>query len=222
MRSFACPKACVLKVWNSNVTDKRIYRSIGKKNGNLAGVFKYSFMNQKALPEVWLRGPIPGIPAYLQPVAHALLQSREEVTALMREFPTKDLWRRPAGVASPGFHLQHLAGVLDRLFTYAAGQALSRDQLAYLAAEGEPGPQGASVRELTDLWSRQVDKALEQLRLTPEEHLTAVRGVGRAQLPSTVLGLLVHAAEHTQRHTGQLLVTVRVLLSLNDPALPVN
>lgn len=191
-------------------------------------------MNTKALPEVWLRGPVPGIPALLQPVAHALLQAREEVTALMNGFPAAHLWDRPAGVASPGFHLQHLAGVLDRLFTYAAGKSLSNEQLTELAAEGRPGPEESmakrlagpeeskvkellgpekfTVGELTDRFIRQVDKAIEQLKNTPEQELTAVRGVGRAQLPSTVLGLLVHAAEHTQRHVGQLLVTVRVVM----------
>jgi len=69
------------------------------------------------LPEVWLRGPIVNIPALLQPVAHALLQSGEEAEEIMREFPENKLWLRPAGVASVGFHLKHLTGVLDRLFT---------------------------------------------------------------------------------------------------------
>lgn len=181
-------------------------------------------MSTKALPEVWLRGPIPGIPALLQPVAHALLQAREEVNALMEGFPEARLWDRPAGVAAPGFHLQHLAGVLDRLFTYAAGKALSGEQLAELAAEGRPGPVGTAsegmtglwkltVGDLTDRWNRQVDKAIAQLKATPEQGLTDARGVGRALLPSTVLGLLIHAAEHTQRHVGQLLVTVRVVMA---------
>ena len=164
------------------------------------------------MPEVWLRGPLPGIPALLQPVAHALLQAREEVTALMQDFPSAHLWDRPAGVASPGFHLQHLTGVLDRLFTYAAGLPLSGEQLAALAAEGQPGPAGTSVKELVDQFNQQIDKVLGQIEQIPESILTEARGVGRAQLPSTVLGLLVHAAEHTQRHNGQLLVTVRVIL----------
>jgi hypothetical protein len=167
--------------------------------------------------EVWLRGPVPGIPPLLQPVAHALLQAREEVTALMDGFPEDRLWDRPGGVASPGFHLQHLTGVLDRLFTYAAGKALSTEQLAELAAEGNPEAEGAItpdktvVKSLVDRFNRQVDKAIDQLKGISEQTLTAARGVGRAQLPSTVLGLMVHAAEHTQRHTGQLLVTVKVL-----------
>ena len=169
-------------------------------------------MNRQDPREVWLRGPVPGIPPLLQPVAHALLQAREEITALMEGFPDTHLWDRPAGVASPGFHLQHLSGVLDRLFTYARGQALDGDQLAALAAEGRPAERARSATELVQRFARQVDLALAQLRDTPEQSLTDPRGVGRAQIPSTVLGLLVHAAEHTQRHNGQLSVTVRVIL----------
>jgi len=165
-------------------------------------------MEKINLPEVWLRGPIDGIPPLLQPVAHALVQAREEVIALMDGFPEEHLWYRPAGVASPGFHLQHLAGVLDRLFTYARGEALTPDQLRTLSLEEEPG---SHLMELTDRFSREVDRALEQLRATSEQDLEQPRGVGRSQIPSTVLGLLVHAAEHTQRHVGQLLVTARVV-----------
>ena len=69
------------------------------------------------LPEVWLRGPVPGVPPPLQPVAHALLQAREEIEAMMQGFPEHKLWERPAGVASVGFHLQHFSGVLSRLFS---------------------------------------------------------------------------------------------------------
>lgn len=158
--------------------------------------------------EVWLRGPLPAVPALLQPVAHALLQAREEVTALLTDFPEALLWERPAGVASVGFHLQHLAGVLDRLFTYARAEALHAHQLQALAAEGQPT---ASAAVLVQRFCRQVDHALAQLQSTAPATLTEPRGVGRAQLPSTVLGLLVHAAEHTQRHVGQLLVTARIL-----------
>src|SRR5262249_35144269 len=93
------------------------------------------------LPEVWLRGPVSDIPALLQPVAHALLQAREEVNRVMEGFPEDRVWDRPAGVASVAFHLQHLAGVVDRLFTYARGESLSAAQIVDLEAEGkhEPG-----------------------------------------------------------------------------------
>ncbi|MBN8850506.1 MAG: metal-dependent hydrolase [Sphingobacteriales bacterium 50-39] len=166
-------------------------------------------MKAPILPEVWLRGPLPAIPSLLQPVAHALLQAREEVMGLMEEFPEELLWERPAGVASPGFHLQHLSGVLDRLFTYARGESLDQGQLEALVAEVKPGP---GLAELLKRFDHQVDLALRQLETTSEEELTQVRGVGRARIPSTVLGLLFHGAEHTQRHNGQLLVTVKVLL----------
>ena len=158
--------------------------------------------------EVWLRGPLPDVPPPLQGVAHALLQALEEVAALTAGFPEALLWERPAAVASVGFHLQHLTGVLDRLFTYARGEALDGTQLAYLAREGGGG---GSVQELVAAFERQVDAALAELRQVDVGTLLEARSVGRAQLPSTVLGLYVHAAEHTTRHVGQLLVTVRVL-----------
>lgn len=168
-------------------------------------------MSTSPAPEVWLRGPLTGIPALLQPVAHALLQSREEVSSFMSGFPEDRLWQRPAGVASAGYHLQHMPGVLNRLFTYASGHALSEQQLQALAAEGQPSGTENSMQSLLIQFSEQVDRALNQLSNTDEQTLLEPRSVGRAKLPSNVLGLLFHAAEHVQRHTGQLLVTVRVL-----------
>jgi uncharacterized damage-inducible protein DinB len=160
--------------------------------------------------EVWLRGPLPDVPPLLQPIAHALLQAREELHAAMQDFPPALLNERPSGVASVGFHLQHLAGVLDRTFTYARAEALSEQQLAALAAENPPLIiEDDTVLKLTQRFNVQVDNALAQLCVTDEATLPEVRGVGRAQLPSTVIGLLVHAADHTTRHLGQLLVTAK-------------
>jgi uncharacterized damage-inducible protein DinB len=165
------------------------------------------------MPEVWMRGPLLDVPPLLQPVAHALLQAREELTELMTGFPDELIWVRPRGrggeVASIGFHLQHLTGVLDRTFTYARAEALSPAQLDALSAEGRPAE--ITVLALVEQFSRQVDRAMQQLKTTDDTTLTDWRGVGRQQLPSTVLGLLVHAAEHTMRHVGQLSVTVRLL-----------
>jgi hypothetical protein len=165
----------------------------------------------ESLPEVWLRGPIDGITPVLQPVAHALLQAGEEVEGLMANFPEEKLWSRPAGVASPGFHLQHLSGVLSRLFTYARGEALTQAQRDALKGEDAAFRPDVTVSSLVASFRRQVDVTIEALRATDERILTQPREVGRGKLPSTVLGLMVHAAEHTQRHVGQLLVTVRVL-----------
>jgi uncharacterized damage-inducible protein DinB len=162
------------------------------------------------MPEIWLQGPIDWVPALLQPVAHALLQAREELGTALRDFPADRLWDRQAGVASVGFHLQHVRGVVDRLFTYARGEALSHDQLKALAAEGHPPEPPPSVNDLLSAFDAQLERALEQLRATQPMTLAEPRLVGRKQLPSTVLGLLFHAAEHTQRHVGQLLVTARL------------
>jgi uncharacterized damage-inducible protein DinB len=168
-------------------------------------------MATQSLPEYWLRGSVPGISPFLQPVAHALLQARDEVTNAMQHLPDHLLWEKPANVASPGFHLQHLTGVLDRLFTYAQGKSLTDEQLKFLKAEGTPAEGNEVKNRLLTAFQHGVDKALEALKNFSEESLTEKRAVGRMGLPSTVLGLLFHAAEHTMRHTGQLLVTVKFL-----------
>jgi uncharacterized damage-inducible protein DinB len=163
------------------------------------------------LPEVWLRGPVAEIPPLLQPVAHALLQAVEDVRKAVEPLAPEHLWAKPGGAASVGFHVRHAAGSLDRLFTYARGEGLSPEQREYLAAEAEPG---ASPTELAHAFERQVERALEQLRATPESTLRDARGVGRQQLPSNVLGLLFHAAEHTQRHVGQIVTTAKIVQAL--------
>jgi len=161
--------------------------------------------------EVWQRGPLPDIDPLLQPVAHALLQAREEINEYMHEFPLALLWERPAGMASTGFHLQHLSGVLDRVFTYARAEGLSEFQFSQLAEEGSDSAEGYTVANLVDRFNHQVDLALAQLKNTDLSTLPDFRGIGRAKLPSTVIGLLFHAAEHTMRHVGQLMVTVAVV-----------
>lgn len=168
--------------------------------------------NQK-IQEVWLRGKIDHVPELLQPIAHSLLQAREELNELMKDFPDELLWIKPAGAASAGFHLQHLTGVLDRLFTYADGRMLTEQQLIFMKEEGRTQQTNTTVAMLVKHFDLQVDKALKQLQILNENTLTEYRGVGRAQLPSTVIGLIFHAAEHTMRHLGQLIVTVKVVNS---------
>lgn len=161
--------------------------------------------------EVWMRGPVPDVPGLLQPVAHSLLQCREEVEALLPGLAAEQLWSGPSGAASIGFHVRHAAGSLDRLFTYARGELLSAEQRASLASEGQPDSAPDVSARLVATFSEAIDRALAQLRRTDEKTLLDFRGVGRAQLPSTVMGLLFHAAEHTQRHVGQATTTAKVL-----------
>ena len=166
-------------------------------------------------PEVWLRGPLPDIPDLLQPAAHALLQAKEDVQKYTLGFPEELLWEKPAGRASVGFHLQHLTGVLDRMLTYAEGKALTETQFDYLGNEGNPET-NSGIRALVAAFEQKVEEALETFKKTPEVTLTEKRTVGRKKLPSTVLGLLFHAAEHCQRHVGQLLVTISILKEKRD------
>jgi len=160
--------------------------------------------------EWWQRGPVDGVPAMLQPVAHILLQVRETVRELVPGLTEAQWNARPANIASAAFHVRHIAGVIDRLFTYARGEALTPEQFTALRGEGEPLALG-DVPSVVDALGARVDAALAQLRATDPSTLGDFRKVGRAGLPSTVIGCLVHGAEHSMRHVGQLSVTVRVV-----------
>lgn len=162
--------------------------------------------------EWWQRGPIDGVPALLQPVAHILLQVRESVLELVPGLTEAEWNARPAGVASPAFHVRHIAGVIDRLFTYARGESLTEQQFAELRAEGVPLAI-EDVPAALDALGMRVDAAIAELRAVDVSTLGDFRAVGRAKLPSTIIGCLVHGAEHAMRHVGQLSVTARIVRS---------
>jgi uncharacterized damage-inducible protein DinB len=159
---------------------------------------------------VWLRGPVPDYIDEVQPVAHSLLQVREEIELIVA-LPLEKLWARPGGAASIGFHLKHLAGSLDRLLAYASGRQLSAVQRQALADEGLSGDPAERSETLVRAAQSAIDRALNQVRMTPLCSLDEVREVGRDRLPSTVLGLLFHAAEHAQRHSAQIITTAKVV-----------
>jgi uncharacterized damage-inducible protein DinB len=152
------------------------------------------------------------VPAPLQPVAHSLVQVREELVRTLAGLGVRELWLRPGGAAAIGFHALHVAGSTDRLFTYARGEELSAAQRAELLAEREPPAEEAAA--LLARVERAFDAALAQLRATDPGSLAGPRAVGRARLPSTVAGLLFHAAEHAQRHAGQAMTTAKVVRGL--------
>jgi hypothetical protein len=163
-------------------------------------------------PEFWLRGPVEGVHPALMPAAHAFLQTLEDVERATADLTTEQWWLSPGGAASIGFHVMHLGGSTDRLLTYARGELLSDAQKAAFRAESSPST-ADTASLLADL-RKSFDAAMAQLRATPPASLNDARAVGRAGLPTTVLGLLFHAAEHSQRHAGQVVTMAKVVRSL--------
>ena len=160
--------------------------------------------------EWWQRGPIEGVADAFQPVANQLLQVRESVGELVAGLTEPEWNARPANIASAAFHVRHITGVVDRLFTYARGEMLNEEQFAALRGEADHlAPH--DVAGALDALSTRIDLALAQLRATDPNTLGDYRAVGRAKLPSTVIGCLAHGAEHSMRHVGQLSVTIRVV-----------
>jgi uncharacterized damage-inducible protein DinB len=161
--------------------------------------------------EVWLRGPVEGVLPLLQPAAHTILQVGEDVLPVVADLPAELLWARPGGAAAIGFHLIHLPGSLDRLLTYSRGAALSPDQFASLASERTVYEDRPALPWLVARFAAGLDAAVAYLRTVPEGSLLTPREVGRKRLPSTTLGLIFHAAEHSSRHAGQIVTMAQVV-----------
>lgn len=150
--------------------------------------------------EAWMRGPIPGVDPVLAPVLYSFQQAREDLARWTQSLTVDQLWSTPHGFGSVGFHLRHIAGSTNRLMTYVLGEQLTADQLAFLKSEHDPGGSREELLEAIDLAFRQAEAVVRSL---DPSKLAEPRTVGRKKLPTTVIGLLFHIAEHTQRHVGQ-------------------
>jgi uncharacterized damage-inducible protein DinB len=160
------------------------------------------------LPEPWLRGTLTDVPAAQRAVLHALEGAKEDLERWCSGLTDEQLNARPAGIAPVAFHLRHIARSTDRLLTYAEGQQLSAEQLAVLKTELDPG---ATSQSLFAELNAALDRAAARVRAFTPAQLSDFRGVGKKQLPTTVGGLLVHVADHAQRHVGQAIVTTKIV-----------
>lgn len=160
-----------------------------------------------------MEGALPGVSRALMPAAHALVQAERDISRAVEDLPYEALRMKPHGAPSIGFHLRHIAGSIDRLLTYARDGSLTSDQLAYLDAEAKSDAFD-DARSLVGQARRRIDDALSVIRATPDDALFAPRGIGRARLPTNVIGLLFHIAEHTMRHAGQIVTTAKIVRNM--------
>ena len=151
-------------------------------------------------PEPWMRGPIEGVDALLAPLLYSFQQAREDITKFAGELTVEQLWARPHGFGSAGFHIRHAGRSVDRLCTYLEGRMLNEAQLGLLKNEMEEGASFAELYAELDANFVRVEGVVRGLDVAT---LRESRGIGRKQLPTTVVGLIVHMCEHTQRHVGQ-------------------
>jgi hypothetical protein len=158
-------------------------------------------------PEPWLRGSIPGVSPLIMPVLHSFLQVREDLQKYALGLGPSDVWCNVNG-ASMGFHLKHIAGSVERLTAYLMGAELTPEQIAAVRAEHMADEDSDSLITLVDL---ALCASEQKLRTIAPESLHDERAVGRKRLPTTVLGLLVHLAEHTQRHLGQIITLSKIV-----------
>jgi hypothetical protein len=152
-------------------------------------------------PEPWLRGPIPGVHPLVAPVLYAFQQAREDLAKFTDGLTAEQLWASPHGFGSAGFHIRHIAGSTDRLMSYVQQRDLTPEQMR--ALRDEERPLGCPRDELLAILDQALRDAESAVRAIDPATLMEARGVGRKRLPTTVIGLLTHIAEHTQRHVGQ-------------------
>jgi uncharacterized damage-inducible protein DinB len=158
--------------------------------------------------EPWLRGTLTELPAVSRATMHALELAQQDLQKWCGELSTEELNARPAGLPPIAFHLRHIARSLDRLLTYAEGYRLNEDQLAKLKSESDPGATPDAVfAELTTAFNTSMDR----IRALATTDLEQSRTVGTKALPTTLGGLLVHVADHTQRHVGQAITTAKLI-----------
>ena len=167
-------------------------------------------MSERTLPEPWLRGTLAELPSVHRAVLHALELAGEDLQLWCAQLTDEQLNQRPAQIASVAFHLRHISRSLDRLLTYAEGAALSEKQLAALKSEMNPG---ATRDDLFAELSAALATSATRIRSLSNADLEASRSVGRNKLPTTLGGLLVHIADHTQRHVGQAITTAKIVLA---------
>jgi uncharacterized damage-inducible protein DinB len=160
------------------------------------------------LPEPWLRGTLTDVPAVQRAVLHALELAKEDLHRWCVPLSVEQLNRTHANIPSVAFHIRHIVGSIDRLLTYAEGRELTPLQLEALRAESTPAHD--VVTALAELDSA-LDRTAERIRAFSPAELEQPRSVGKKRLPATLGGLLVHIADHTQRHVGQAITTAKLV-----------
>ena len=160
--------------------------------------------------EPWLRGSLLELNPLQRGVFHALELATEDVARWCEGLSAEEMEARPFGMAPVGFHVRHIARSLDRLLTYAEGSTLTKRQMERLSTEMDSGGRDRTMAEFAE----GMEVAIMRVRQFSPESYGAARGVGRKMLPTTVGGLLVHCAEHTSRHVGQVVTTAKVVVGM--------
>ena len=162
-----------------------------------------------------MRGTHPELDALRRGVVHALEMAREDAERWCAGLSEAQMETRPCELPSVGWQLRHTVRSLDRLLTYAEDRMLTEEQLAALASEKEVATTAVVLEE----FRAGMAGAMERVRAFRPEQYEEARGIGRKRLPTTVGGLLVHCAEHTQRHAGQTVTTAKVVVAMATPAI---
>jgi uncharacterized damage-inducible protein DinB len=205
--SVAGPCYCIARIKPAEVFASRLaFRIILQITSGMVEIG----MHDNNFPEPWLRGTLPDVPAVPRAVLHALQLAREDVERWCGSLSDEELNAHPAGLPSVAFQIRHMTRSIDRLLTYAEGNLLSERQILALKSEDQPAIRNDLFTEFANV----LERAAGRIRSFRLSELEEKRSVGKKQLPTTLAGLLVHIAEHTQRHSGQAVTTAKAVRSM--------
>ena len=166
-------------------------------------------MEKSKLPEPWLRGTLTDVPPVQRAILHALELAKEDLERWCGNLSDEQLDARPGDIAPIAFHIRHIARSMDRLLTYAEGKPLISHQISEMKSEMDPG---ATRDQIFVELSRALQEGAVRVQAFSPNDFSQPRSIGRQQLPTTLGGLLVHVADHTQRHVGQAITTAKIVL----------
>jgi uncharacterized damage-inducible protein DinB len=165
-------------------------------------------MDKPKQPEPWLRGTLTDVPPLQRAILHALELAKEDLERWCGDLSDEELNARPCDITPVAFHIRHIARSMDRLLSYAEGTALSSEQIGQMKSELDPG---ATREDIFGELNEAVEVSVTRIRSFSPETLAETRTVGRQQMPTSVAGLLIHVADHTQRHVGQAITTAKIV-----------
>jgi len=163
--------------------------------------------------EPWLSGTHADVPAVGRAVLHAFDLALDDITKWTAGLSDLEVHAQPLGLPALSFHLKHIARSIDRLLTYAEGGQISSEQLTLLKSE-QTGSE--TLAQILAEVETALSNAAGRVRVLATADLNTFRAVGRKQLPTSIGGALVHVADHTQRHVGQVVTTAKVIKALRS------
>jgi hypothetical protein len=204
-------------VFDENHGNRALVFFDGLYRTDIAGGFPFAFTLgcleidlpiPKNRPEAWMRGIVADVDPVIGHLIRATEQILEDTAAAIADLTPAQIWAKPHGMTSVGFHVKHLAGSTERLSAYLAGGQLTPEQLAAIDTEGAGAETAAELLAFVDLT---LERYRELVRSLSPKDFGAIREIGRKRYQTTTISVAIHTVEHAQRHVGGMIAAAKLV-----------